>query len=207
MRKLANKKIGHIWEYYKIHILGTIGGILFTVFVVHSVMTNPDTAWSAFYLNSPMTDAESQMLVEDFQKNYLSDENHQYIFDTNLAFSINQPTQADHEQMAKFTALVAAKELDFMIADRTTIEHYVSLGGFHDLDVFLSIDEKEKWNEHLVYLEGADGIERIYGLDITDMIVPFQNEPNHHKVIASIPINSENEEITRQFIEYLYLNK
>src|SRR5699024_6442805 len=168
---------------------------------------NPDTVWSAFYLNSPMTDAESQKLVEDFQKNYLSDENHQYIFDANIAFSINQPTQADHDQMAKFTALVAAKELDFMIADRTTIEHYVSLGGFHDLDVFLSIEEKEKWNEHLVDLEGADGIERIYGLDITDMIVPFQNEPNHHKVIASIPINSENEEITRQFIEYLYLNK
>ncbi|MBU5593930.1 hypothetical protein KQI76_02030 [Amphibacillus sp. MSJ-3] len=207
MKKFYSKDVEHIWEYYKLHILAVIGGIILTVMVIHSVVEKPDVIWNAFYINNLMTDAESQMLMKDFQKNFLGDENHYYSFDTNLTFSINQPAYGDHEQMAKFTMLIAAKEIDFLVADDITIEHYVSLGGFHDLNVFLSNEEKQKWDENLVYLEGADGIERIYGLNITDIITSFQSEFTENEFIASIPINSENEEITRQFIDYLYLNK
>lgn len=208
--KVFFKRIEHIWEYYKVLVIGIIGGIILLLMLdIPSLIAKPETIWGSYYVNSTLTSDEAQNIVEDFQKDFLQDkdEKHEYIFDTNLTFSIEQTAAGDFDQMAKFTALIAAKELDFIIAEEPILEHYASLGGFIQLDFLLSEEEKEKWEEDFIYLAGEDGIERAYALDLTHTILNSGSNYNGEKILGSIPLNSEEAEITQQYIQYLLVTK
>lgn len=199
----------YIQRSWRAHKVSTI--IIFSALVMPflmdfpSLIAKPETVWGAYYINSSLTSNQAHTLVDRFKNDYLKEENeyHEYIFDTNINFSVYEGGAEDLDQMAKFTALIAAKALDFVITDEKVLSHYVSLGGFLDLEAFFNEDDLNVLNDHLVYMVGKDGVEKPYALDLSGTRVSISGE-NEDMVLGAIPLNAERTDITENFIRYIF---
>lgn len=206
MKKELLKELTYRMQANKVGLV-IIAGTLAIIFMIDfpSLMAKPETIWSAYYVNSELTSGEAQVMVGNFRKEYLKDDNeyHEYIFDTNINFSVEEAGVRDLDHMAKFTSLIAAKALDFVISDEHTISHYVSLGGFVDLTTIFDEKDLDKLKGDLVYMTGKDGEEKAYAINLANTAAFSSNEKDE-KILGAIPLKSERTEITKSFIEYVY---
>ncbi|UJF15691.1 hypothetical protein LZ578_00310 [Jeotgalibaca sp. MA1X17-3] len=208
MKKIHNiKEAGiHFWDYYKIHVISIIGFIIMILLLdFPALLTKPETKWNGTLINSPIKQEEADGWMKDFKENYLKDfnENHEYRFDTSISFSTSEEVYTDYDQMGKFTALIAGHEIDFVISDKETIQHYAELGGFIDLKKMLDEEDIENWKAEFIYFKNNEKEMSAFGVDLTEFFLINKTKASDSPVIGAIPINSERKEMTVEFLMYL----
>lgn len=144
--------ISYLWRYYKV----PISLLLFLFVIFFSILSNyqskTDDIWSAYLINANISDKEIEYL-QDKLDGVLKDEQNKEVdlfFDTSINFSVAETNQESFDQMARFTTLVAGKEIDFIITDTATASHYGFLDGFLNLENWL-LTEEINVDEELVY--------------------------------------------------------
>lgn len=207
MRKFnfIKESVKHFWDYYKIHVMSIIL-FIFLIFLLDfpSLINKPETKWSGLFINSTINQEEADSWMTDFKSNYLNDsnENHEYKLDTTISFSLKEEDYTDYDQMGKFTALIAGHEVDLVISNKETIQHYAQLDGFIDLNDLLK-DKIDLIDSNILYLKNSKNEDIAFGIDLTNFFSTDNLDESNQRVIAAIPINSERKKITAEFLMYL----
>lgn len=193
------KAVEHIWEYYKVPLFGLLA-ILFIIWAldIPSLLTKPAATWNVYEVNSTSSSEQVEQRLEDYQGLQAGQGiAFEVFFDDSITFSLRDPGLTGFDQMAKFTALIAAKEIDILIGDFAVVEHYGSRGGFVDLAELIHEGTLAEWKENLVYLEDASGGKKALAIRL----------PLAEEKLAAIPLHSENKEISVDFLKYIQMNQ
>ena len=188
-------KAEYILGYYKFHILGIVGLVLFAVGIVKWIGSFQDeTMLYASVINGRGLEEE---LMEHFQA-YLGDmdPHHKFILDTSVAFSNEDGSgELDYAGQMKMTTLVGAATTDLFICPQSVYQQYSQEPG-----LLVSVEEmvgeefvaahKEIFEKDAVRVEGSEVLEK-YG---------YQNSGPAYLIVFGY---SGRQEVAADFIRFL----
>ena len=122
---------------------------------------------------------------------------------TFLAFG-DDASEYIYASMAKISALVAAKDLDVMICDEETLDHYSSMDGYLDLEAVLPEDLLNVVKDRLYYTENGDGTRHAYAVDISDTAFAENSNIQLSPALFGIVSNSVRTETSLDLLKYIF---
>ena len=206
IKQMSGKdRIWYIYEYYKFHIVAVILAFTLLWVVGSSLYRQTFTTRLTFAIVNDRSGGESSM---DRFENSLKEAlgfGKKDLIEINSGLFINadgsQSSEYSYASMAKIAALAAGGDLDIIIADAKTLEHYESQGAFLDLleraekeDLFFYTD-----NEKGQSTAAAISLEPTAFSDMTGVSI----QPPYLAVIAS----SQHTEDTLRAIQWLFDQK
>lgn len=159
----------YIWTYYKFHIFGAFL-LVVALYVVGSSLyrTTFDTAFHCIYLNSRgESDINSAPIEKDFAEWMKFGKKELVVTETAFIAFDEKATEYSYAMMAKITALVMAHDLDVMIGDTESTDHYASIGGFENLEDLLPPDVLALVQDRLYYAKNEDGTMYACAIDLS----------------------------------------
>ena len=135
-------KLWYIWEYYKFHI----GAVLVLILRISVVITSVRNAsidpglYCVIINNRSSQELDTAPLEQDFF-NHMGFGKKQPVYVESMYISYgDDATEYSYASMAKISALVATRDLDVIMADAESMDHYASLDGMADLEQILPPD-------------------------------------------------------------------
>lgn len=199
-------RIWYIGEYYKFHIIGAVIFLFLAVSIGSTVYQSTfPTVYHCIYMNSssPMT-VNLDPLQKDFAA-WLKLKPKERIIAETVVIPLGDTADAvDYGSMVKVSAVIAAKELDSIIGDRDSLNHYAAMSGCLDLEQILPVNTRKQAADHLVYAKGEDGILRAYGLDLSQTAFSGESQLGLDPPILYIISNSTHIDTSLSLIDYLF---
>ncbi len=148
------EKLSYFFDYYKFHVLGTIIGVVAIVSLIYTFATRKDIAFYAVILN-----AMSQESAEEYSNtisDYLEIDSKEYdvLFDTSMYIDFETMDKSTLNSSQKFLVYMTSSQLDVVISDTASLEHYSYLDTFRDLREILSEEQLEKYEPYFFYADG-----------------------------------------------------
>lgn len=206
--KTPKEKFQYFWEYYRIPTIVTIVVAALVGNLIYTMVTAKDTAFAVVLING-YTDMDTTAYMSGFEE-FAQIDTKEYSTNMEANFTID-PQSSDQYAMAnlqKLMALVAAKELDVIIADEDTLLNYAQAGYFHNLNEALPQETLDKYKDDFLYCNlPEDTIEGKVPVAIRVTDTPLLTETQAY---AAYPdawlgaiINSEHPEYLDTFLQYL----
>jgi hypothetical protein len=152
-------KLGYIWEYYKIPIIIAV----VVVFIAGSII---DTVWlhppkrpfvQFAFLEGYQSEEALESLAQTVTAGVMTEEEQLALEVLGTAFLNNTgDPQMDMANSQKLFAMIAARELDFLILPQESLDAMAEQGMFADLAPYLSASAKERLKDALVYAKVED---------------------------------------------------
>lgn len=162
-------KLWYIWEYYKFHIGGVLIAILM-IYVVASSIYNT-TIHPGLYcviVNNRSSQSLNLAPLEHEFHDFMEFNKKQPVYVESMFISYgDDATEYSYASMAKISALVASRDLDILIGDQETIDHYAFMDGLTDLSQLLPADILSVIESRLSYSTGSNGQSLSVSLDIS----------------------------------------
>ena len=198
-------KLWYIGEYYKFHILGVILVIALIGAIGSTVYRNIyyDTALSGYVLNN-QGEPDSIPFTEGFAGHMGYDKYRQLTLQSSYVTYGEDASEYTYATMAKLSALIAAKDLDFMIVDQTNFVHYVEMGGFKDLEEYLPAHVYETVKDQLIYAEDEAGQSRPYAVSISGTDFAADSLLSDNCTYLAILNNTMRDDTVLAFVDYLF---
>lgn len=191
------KKIEHIWEYYKIHI---IGGILIFIAALTFIFKPPTPQlYCGIGIYGPHVNIDSIALMKDsLEKNAGVPENYE-IDVVNFFMTGGDDQLQDVDMVNKFQTYIMTLQLHLLIGEESGVEEFLGAEYIAPLDEYLSDDEIQKLaqEDKIYYAMGpSDTQEKPYGIRIDDSSLLRDNNimQDNPMYICFVPIqdNTEN---------------
>lgn len=198
-------QIWYIWNYYKFHILGVILACV-AVYVVGSSLyrTTFDTVMHCMYLNSQGTEEVSTAPLEEDFASWMEFGKKELVVAENAFISFdNSATEYSYAMMAKITALVMAHDLDIMIGDTSSTNHYASMSGFENLETLLPADLLALVKDRLYYAKDENGSEYACAIDISQTDFVQDSHLYQKPPLLAVVAGSRNTENSIALIRYI----
>lgn len=159
-----------------------------------SLADSKPTKLNVYISNNIISMDQADHLMNQFKLNIVGDETDDYIYqiDTDILLSVKAPSPAELIDAGRFTAQIAANELDILITDEEIVRHYTELDGFSDLSKIEQLDLRQFDNSQMIRDE-----ERIYSIKLEDQL--GKDKPQW----ISIPKTSQRKDMATMFIVYL----
>lgn len=164
-------KIEHIWEYYKIPIIGGISGLVLVISLVTSIVSNINTeiVLDVTFITKYYDDTEANLFLDEFDDAFINPEapkNQKVVFEF-----INISENLSPDQLMAYTTKLFAKSsgqlLDILIVDKEQFEQYAVEGMFISLNDIIKSENIVVDESRLVYSKTEeDTEEKIYGITI-----------------------------------------
>lgn len=161
-------KMWYISEYYKFHIFGVIMVFIILYVIGSSIYRSTfDTALYCMYINNNTgTEVNTEPLTKDFYEYMEFNDKQTVITESAFVSYGDNVNDLSYASMTKISALVASHELDIMICDTGTLEHYGKLSGFMNLEEVLPADLLELVRDRLIYIKDDTGASYAGGVDL-----------------------------------------
>lgn len=203
------EKIGYIWEYYKLWIIGTLVIVIFSSSMISSMVKNSrPTYLYATFINASSYGNEDFDLIADFADYAdVNTKKEQLSLDTTLQLSEGEEyDEMTYNSTMKLYAQIVAKSIDVMVMGKTIIDDYAAQDAFLALDETLPSDLYEKLQDQILTANNENGTSYECGIDISDSVVLQRSElyADTQTPVFSIVSNSEHVENAIVFLEYLY---
>ena len=145
----AQEKIQYIWEYYHLHIIITIVGVVFLVFFIHDIIeNNKPVHLNACLVNTNGTTQTASTLLDDYiEYAKIDTEKESAAIDMTMRIDLESMDQVSVAYQQKIMALLSSEGLDVLAADEELIEKFGEMEAFLDLDAVLPDDLKKELNE------------------------------------------------------------
>lgn len=154
------KKLEHIWLYYKVPILLVIIAVAILVSCIHRAVTEKETVLCAAFLNVAVGSELEANLTEDYLISRSYDTDQQQILCHRDLYLSNNPSPENHEYAytsgLKVIATINAKELDLVLMNRESYDLCSGSGYLLDLTELISPEDPQfspYLTENLVILE------------------------------------------------------
>ena len=202
----VGKKLEHIWEYYKLPLLG-IALVLFIIIytIVRLATPEPEVLMRAVLVNaSPMLAEE-----EDTFARYLTEQGYNR---EEAAISVNASLYFDREHMSEsnavsyqaLAAMVMLGEIDLLTGDADTFELLGVENGLMAMEDVLPEELLEKYQDRLYTVtEGETGRQLVCGIWLPDVNGLTRDGYYVTKVLAGIPITAVNTDMAKEVLMYL----
>ena len=147
------EKAQYFWTYYKWHVIISVCAIFFVVSLTHTILTRKDNGFYVVMLNG-----YAGATSEDYSKEVtklldLDSSKEQVIFDSGIYIDFVASDQRSMTSAQKIMVYLSAKELDVMIGEGSTIQHYAYSETFPDLREFLTPKQVEKYQDRFIYFD------------------------------------------------------
>lgn len=210
-KKLAGKtpkeKLLYFWEYYRIPALVIILVIAFAGNLIYTIATAKDSVLSALFING-YSEMDTEAFMNGFNE-YAGIDTKEYTTSLEMNFTIQEEAM-DQYTMAnvqKLMALVAAKEIDVIMADTKTFTNYADPGYFSNLNEVLPKELVDKYQDRFFYYDVPDDEqgEIPIGIQLADApgVVRTQAYAVTNDALFGIVANSEHVDNAVKFLEYL----
>lgn len=199
-------KVWYIWEYYKFHILGAlvIFGILWIIGTSIYRSTFDNVLYCMYINNRSEQELNTDILTRDFHE-YMGFTDKQLVSAESSFISYgSDASEFSYASMAKISALVASKDLDVMISDQENFDHYLSLGGFTDLEAELPPEVLSLVKDRLYYGVDETGASHAYGILLDDTSFAEESHLTMSPCIMGIISNSKNKDTGIALLQYIF---
>ena len=147
------EKAQYFWTYYKWYVIVSVLAVLFVVSIVHTVLTKKDNGFYAVMLNA-YAGASSEEYTKDVAKLLeLDTSKEQALFDSGIYIDFVMSDQRSMTSAQKFMVYLSAHELDVVVGETSTIQHYAYSESFADLRKFLTPEQLEKYQDRFIYYD------------------------------------------------------
>lgn len=199
-------KLWYIWNYYRFHMVAVILAIVVAVnvgtVVYHSTF---HTALHCMIINSRDEEGfQAEPLEQDFASWAGLGKKEEIISETTFLAFGDDASEYIYASMAKISALVAAKDLDVMICDEETLDHYSSMDGYLDLETVLPEDIFSVVKDRLYYTENADGTRHAYAVDISGTAFAEDSNIQLSPALFGIVSNSVRTDMAESLLRYIF---
>jgi len=156
----GRKRWDHIWEYYRIIIIGFVIFLLIMGSVIYNIVNPPPApaliiAWTYGFQLPEFYDA----FTEELADRLLLDPK-KYTLEA-LPFFTTGDAQLDMANIQRFAAMITIGDLDIVVGTQESIETYAYQELLIDIQSLLPAGA-----EGLLWAEGVDGISSVYGVSI-----------------------------------------
>ncbi|SFL51464.1 hypothetical protein SAMN04487943_1026 [Gracilibacillus orientalis] len=186
--------VDYIWEYYKLHIIGTVLGVAFLISILSTVFKDKEESYEVMVVSEipyEITEQFSNQMNEKYFDDFKVTVNNI----TSGGGSISDMSYAD---IQKFWANIGANMVDIIVTNEAIAEQMVEQEGILQVEEVVDMSLIEE-NGVEIY---DFGTENSYGMDSNQLDVFDDVELFQDKVLI-VPVNSENHERTTQFLETL----
>lgn len=222
------ERMSYFWDYYKWHVIGGICGVFLVVSLIHTFLTNKDTAYYSAFINMAET-----IYSEDYQNDFaklanIDLEKSALYFDSDMFLDFSAMDDATVQTTQKIMVHITAGDLDSIIGDLPAIDRYAYNDVLMDLRDFLTDEELKKYEKDFYYadralLEEAKQNPKLeYPADPTDPTsmkdpMPVAIRVNDCKKLSetyvfgenqyfAVIVNSKHQELNHLFLNYLKEN-
>lgn len=205
------------WIHFKTYYLRLvlIGCLVLAVagfFFYHDVIKKSDVVYQCALVNEIATDIPISMFADGFMQSMDMDPEryhasfYMYYTNTELAQEVGAAVSSD---LTRLSSMIFAANLDTMIAGQEDFDGYMENGCFTDLTSYLTEAEMAQLQDRLYIPDVPDNPEgHPYGIFIEENDVYQQIFEGGggivEKPILGIIFNSENKEMTRELLRYLF---
>lgn len=165
------KKAEYIWEYYKLHIIGTLAVIAIIISLIHGQITKIDYVFNLTLLGNIVDSNKMTSLEKELTSVVVSDGDPKKQA-TVGNFSIDSTNGGGDpmagQYMQKFIAQMSVGELDVVILDKDMYESFVKQDMFLKLDNISELDLASIKSEKLE-ASGSDNIKAVYAINASDI--------------------------------------
>ncbi|WP_298839293.1 hypothetical protein [Clostridium sp.] len=167
------KKAEYIWEYYKLHIVGTLVALCIIISIIHGQITKPNYVFTLTMLSSIVDTNKTNTLESQLTKIVVKDgstKNQAIVRTMPLDGSKITDTQMANQYMQKFIAEISVGELDIVVLNKTMFEKFAKEDMFLRLDNISGLTLGSLKGEKL-HAIGSNKKNVVYGIDIKDDVI------------------------------------
>ncbi len=202
------EKFSYYWGYYRVPALVAILVLFFVGNLIYTIATAKDTALSVMMINS-YTDMDTESYMAGFNEYAQIDTKHYTTtLDANFSLSKDSTDPYTVANIQKFAAMVAAQELDIIMAEPKTFAEYAEGGYMLNLNDVLPADKLAAWEDRFIYYDISDDEvngQVPVGIRVTD--VPLLQESGAYSyqddAYLGVVVNSARLDNVLAFLEYL----
>ena len=143
------QRLGYIWDYYK-PLMAAILAVILVISIGVSIYRNMQInhLLNVYFVNCNSTELDAQAITDDFAE-YIGGigAKDEILLDTSTILDAEDTSQYSMASQMKFTAVVAAGDVDVAIFDSEQYEKYRDGYGLEDLSKVLSEEQLSKWED------------------------------------------------------------
>lgn len=146
------ERVTHFKDYYAIPLLiAVIVTGIAAYLIIDAVTGYRNTVFMATVINDRFDNDSLEKFNEDFL-NYLGCDSKKDKAEIRDGYIMSGGSSSEAMSAAEsITSYIYAKQLDAMICDTSTFDHYASLGCFTDLGELLTDEQYEKYSDYIYY--------------------------------------------------------
>lgn len=200
------EKIEHIWEYYKLVVIGIVAAVAIIIYAIVKVVTpEPDVVMNAILVNANSFEIQEE---NTFQR-YLKENNYDLeneIIDVNSTMYLDKDgdSQASAISYQALTAWIMVGEIDLLIGDEGVIDMLCAGQGLIEMEEILSEEMFEKYKDRLYTVEDVEnGVTYVCGIWLPEENPLKQDGYYTGEVLAAIPYTAEHMDTAKDVLLYL----
>lgn len=202
----TRKKMGYIWDYYKIWIIGAVVLIgLIAYFTVVLVTREDKPVMEVVLVNNYDDVSEDSELAKGFVT-YVGEENlpGKVAFDNNAFFNLANNSDYKNSYYMKVLAYLEADTAQVLVCQYDNLMGIAKSGRLIDLS-----DEKvktiyDKYKDKVVYYEDDEGVKVPVGIDISDGYANAGlSEYTDSKAYIGLSAYAADYEYAEKFVDYM----
>lgn len=189
-------KIFYIWQYYKVHIIGTIATLIILVSIVHSLLDKKEIILNMTLVGQMIDTQAIYDLEEKLNTDIVSDKTEEEVNVQYVKYSKTSLNQASMIGIQKITAELTAGSIDLLVVEKELFnellmeEQLVPLNNFKG---FNGIDLQK----HDPYYSNTSK-EEIYGVSTSEVKSLSAIDFDENKILC-IPANTNNHDTISKF--------
>jgi len=202
------QKAEYLWTYYK-WVLAVAAGVIVLICIVVSSFMNKSvtTLYSGIVINAELSE-EGQAYLSDGWFEHLGGVEKKEKVDISSTYyndlSATQDPEADAAAAMRVTAMVAAKELDYIIMDEISYNYYKKAAIFSSPEEMLSQEQIDQFSDKIVYYtDEEDGATYPVAINITDTAFAQDCLKTNGNVYIAFCGNTGRTERNSEFFTYL----
>ena len=178
--------LGYFWECYKIHTLVAVFVIIFISVLIRDISGRKPYALYAMMINIRGIDIQEYIQNDFYNYAGIDSSKEAVLVDTSASFSLANLDNSSVATSEKIMAVMAAKDLDVIVADRNTFGHYSALDTYMDLrEVFDKKTLDALSEKNMIFYVDRPYVEYLSSDEYSDYIVSGKfDENNKYAVMA-----------------------
>ena len=210
------EKLAYFWDYYKWHTIIGVIAVIIVISSVYNALTAKDVVLNGILLNSSssLEDEKKEIFISEFlTQQQIDTKKNEIILNTSLYYTSDSEKNENYSTgELTYTASqilmvqVAAGELDFITAERSTLVSLAYAEYFADLTTILSEEQIAAYQPYFYYIDQAvvDKMNEDTDLDSTEKITfPASDHPETMEKPIPVMIDISKCEMTNIFYPYM----
>lgn len=151
-----NKKVEHIWEYYRFHIIVTAAVMIMLGSVIYNIATYREPSFQVLMIDALEQQENKSSGFDAFFDAYGYDKV-DTVVDLNTGINFEESGEMSYISAQLLAATIMTGDVDVFFWTNDVLSAYMEQGTLMDLSQVLSAQLLAQYEDSLVYITGEDG--------------------------------------------------